>query len=311
MSNSSSSLNGKTALVTGATSGIGLETAKSLAVQGATVILGVRNLDAARQFVENTRKEYPSTQFVVPKQPLDLMSQDSVRKFAEEVNKDNKELNILVNNAGVSFMKKYFTSDNVGGIAQTNYLGPYTLTRLLEKKLVSSKARVVTVASITHRTARIKDPKAFLTEWRSGFYEHSKLANVLFAYELQRRLGLHGLTSCVADPGGVRSNIFNSSPMLSKGMYKKMIDMCYSPPYDGAQSIIYAATVPWEKDRAVVDGTPVSPAQDLRYYSRGLFNHPIITRLDGVRGKSYNEDLAHKLWDVSAETAGLPANPVV
>ena len=62
--------------------------------------------------------------------------------------------------------------------------------------------------------------QAFLTDWRSGYYEHTKLANVLFAYELQRRLGLHGVTSCAADPGGVRSNIWSSSPIFSKGLYR-------------------------------------------------------------------------------------------
>lgn len=101
---------------------------------------------------------------------------------------------------------------------QTNHLGPYTLTRLLEKKLVASKARVVTVASVAHRTTTLRGGKAFLTEWRCGFYEHSKLANVLFAYELQRQLGNQGVTSCAVDPGGVRSNIWEASPMFKKGV---------------------------------------------------------------------------------------------
>lgn len=71
--------------------------------------------------------------------------------------------------------------------AQVNHLGPYTLTRMLESKLVNSKARVVNVASVTHRITRIKDVRAFFTEWKGGFYQHNKLANVYFAFELQRR----------------------------------------------------------------------------------------------------------------------------
>ena len=76
---------------------------------------------------------------------------------------------------------------------QTNHLGPYTLTRLLEGKLAASKGRVVMVASIMHRTTRLKDPRVFLTDWRAGFYDSTKLANVLCGYELQRRLGPHGV----------------------------------------------------------------------------------------------------------------------
>lgn len=103
---------------------------------------------------------------------------------------------------------------------QTNHLGPYTLTRLLEAKLVASKARVVTVASVAHRTTTLRSAQDFLTDWRSGYYHHSKLANVLFAYELQRQLGAHGVQSVAADPGGVRSNIWDKSPMFSSGFYR-------------------------------------------------------------------------------------------
>lgn len=87
-------------------------------------------------------------------------------------------------------------------------------------QLIAGKARVVTVASVKHREVRIKDVRAFLTDWRKGYYEFTKLANVYFAYELQRRLGLHGVTSVAADPGGVRSNIWSASPMFKKGLYK-------------------------------------------------------------------------------------------
>ncbi len=168
--------------------------------------------------------------------------------------------------------------------AQTNYLGPYTLTRLLEGKLIAGSARVVTVCSVTHRTVVMRDAKGFLTDWRQGYYPYSKrellrcqaliaigvayaqgmhlplvhvqrpaqncgcalgaaplpsspcwllkhkrnitpyvcraaaVANVLFAYELQRRMGDRGVTSVAADPGGVRSGIWDASPMFRKGI---------------------------------------------------------------------------------------------
>ncbi|KAG2501756.1 hypothetical protein HYH03_000256 [Edaphochlamys debaryana] len=198
-------------------------------------------------------------------------------------------------------MKKAFTSDGVGAIAQTNHLGPYTLTRLLEKKLVASKARVVTVASVTHRTTVMADARAFLTDWRSGYYEHSKLANVLFAYELQRRLGNRGVTSCAADPGGVRSHIWDSSPMFKSGWKKAMIDFFYSPPVDGCQGVVHAATVDWNADRKSANGTPVMPADDLRYYSRGLFTSPLLCNLDGYRGKGFSSGQQAKglVWGLS------------
>ncbi|EFJ49458.1 hypothetical protein VOLCADRAFT_104328 [Volvox carteri f. nagariensis] len=300
------SLKGKVALVTGATSGIGLETASALAGLGATVILGVRNTKAAEDVVKQIQKDHPGAKVVIGP-PLDLISQESVQKFAEYINKEYPQLHILINNAGVSFMSKTFTPEGVGGIAQTNHLGPYTLTRLLEKKLVASKARVVTVASVTHRTIIMKNARSFLTDWRSGYYQHSKLANVLFAYELQRRLGNHGVTSCAADPGGVKSNIWDKSPMFSKGIYKTIIDLCYSPPADGAKSVVYAATVPWEKNRRVVNGTPVLPADDLRYYSRGLFCSPLLCKLDGYRGKGFRAGQNFKglIWGLSTVVTSL------
>ncbi|KAL6750425.1 hypothetical protein V8C86DRAFT_2813036 [Haematococcus lacustris] len=299
---------GKVALVTGANSGIGSETAAALAARGATVILGCRNKTAAQQVAEQIKARFPGAKVDVPNPGLDLMSQESVRSFATEVNAAYPELHILVNNAGVSFMKRCFTEEGVGGIAQTNFLGPYTLTRLLEKKLVSSKARIVTVASIKHREVRIKDARAFLTDWRCGYYEHTKLANVYMAYELQRRLGLLGVTSCAADPGGVRSNIWTASPMFKKGIYRTIIDACYSPPEDGAKCVIHAATVDWKAGvRTKKDGSRVSPADDLRYYSRGLFNNPIITNWDGFRGKgtSWLQHIKGIIWGLTALQSSL------
>lgn len=89
-------------------------------------------------------------------------------------------------------------------VHQVNYLGGYTLTRLMEKKLVAGKARVVHVASVTHRITRIRNVRDFFTDFKQGLYHHAKLGTVMFSYELQRRLGDRGLQSVVADPGKVR-----------------------------------------------------------------------------------------------------------
>lgn len=288
-------LKGKVALVTGATSGIGAVTAEYLAEHGAEVILGVRNVDAGKKIADGIMKKFPGCKVEVGP-TLDLTSQDSVKKFAAAINKRPGGLHILVNNAGLGYIKKSFTEQGVGMLTQVNHLGPYTLTRLLEGKLVANKARVVNVTSVTHRITTIKDAKALFDDWKGGFYQHNKLANVYTAFELQRRLGARGLQACVADPGAVRTNIYDNSPKLGKGFIKKAIDNCYAPPEDGAQAVIYAATVDWEKDKKSKD---LLPHQDLRYYSRGVFTWPFICNDWALGGKSGLKKIKGDLWGLS------------
>eukprot|EP00878_Enallax_costatus_P001002 GHUV01001134.1.p1 GENE.GHUV01001134.1~~GHUV01001134.1.p1 ORF type:complete len:354 (+),score=120.84 GHUV01001134.1:515-1576(+) len=291
-------LKGKVALVTGATSGIGQVTAEYLAEHGAEVILGVRNTDAGNKLAKEIMAKYPGSK-VECGPPLDLMRQESVKAFAEAINKRPGPLNILVNNAGLGYTKKSFTDQGVGMLTQVNHLGPYTLTRLLEEKLVASKARVVNVVSVTHRFAKIKDAKALFTDWRCGFYEHNKLANVYTAFEMQRRLGARGVQSVAADPGAVRTNIYNNSPKLGKGFIKKMIDNCYAPPEDGAQAVIYSATCDWGNDlRKKKDGSPLLPHEDLRYYARGVFAWPQICNDWASGGKGGLAKIKGDLWNM-------------
>ncbi|KAF8072396.1 hypothetical protein HT031_000055 [Scenedesmus sp. PABB004] len=403
-------LSGKVALVTGATSGIGQVTAEYLAEHGATVILGVRNTDAGAKLAKEIMAKFPGSKVEVGP-PLDLMRQESVKAFAATLAARPGPLNILVNNAGLGYTKKSFTEQGVGMLTQVNHLGPYTLTRLLEKKLVASKARVVNVVSVTHRITTIRDARALFTDWKGGFYQHNKLANVYTAFELQRRrgrgrgggaaagrcggalrrgaaagrgartgacgagvrpvapprcaaagagaaaqAGRARLQAVAADPGAVRTNIYNNSPKLGRGFIKTLIDNCYAPPEDGAQAVIYAATCDWDADkRAGKDGSPLLPHQDLRYYARGVFTWPqlcndwalggkglakvkgdlwggstvFLSFLDwplrkllgnGLMGRTklcrpgshaYDEKMAAAVWDVSAEFAGVPAQPQV
>lgn len=292
-------LKGKVALVTGATSGIGQVTAEYLAEHGATVILGVRNTDAGQKLAKEIMAKYPGSKAECGP-PLDLMKQDSVKAFAEAINKRAGSLDILVNNAGLGYTKKSFTEQGVGMLTQVNHLGPYTLTRLLEKKLVASKARVVNVVSVTHRITTIKDAKALFTDWKGGFYQHNKLANVYTAFELQRRLGARGLQAVAADPGAVRTNIYNNSPKLGRGFIKTMIDNCYAPPEDGAQAVIYAATCDWSADqRKRKDGSPLQPAEDLRYYARGVFTWPQLCNDWALGGKGGIKKVKGDMWGMS------------
>jgi NAD(P)-dependent dehydrogenase (short-subunit alcohol dehydrogenase family) len=217
---------------------------------------------------------------------LDLSSQESIRSFVSQYKSAiNKPIDVLVNNAGANeFSVPWYVENGVGGQCMTNYLGPYMLTRLLEDKLLddnssggggkytvndmkasssSSKttpktttlkptrtARVVNVSSVTHRYGLIlPDIDNFFKTWKLGsFYPNTKLANVLFSYELTRRLGSYGLQSCAVDPGGVASNIWKNS-VFSKAPLSWVIKNLYAPPSDGAAAVVYAATVDWEKDR--------------------------------------------------------------
>ena len=186
-------LSGKTCLVTGATSGLGKATATALAKRGATVVLGCRNTKAGDTIASEIRAEVgcPNDRVVVGP-PLDLDSNDSVKSFAEGFATDHPRLHLLVNNAGTNFLPKKFSPQGVGRIAQINFLGPAVLTRLLERPILdaaaeSGVANIVHVSSVTHRYASIPDVNKFLTTWEAGSYAATKLANVAFAYECQRR----------------------------------------------------------------------------------------------------------------------------
>ncbi|DBB18667.1 TPA: hypothetical protein ACH3X3_000279 [Trebouxia sp. C0006] len=184
-------LDGRTAIVTGATQGIGKEVAKELARQGATVVLACRNLDAARDCADEIRAAQPAANVVVGP-ALDLSQPNSIRKFATTYQQQQRPLHILVNNAGANYMPESYTSQGVGILCQVNYLGPYHLTRLLEPQLAASApSRVVNVSSIMHRAASVNSNiHRFLTDWNKGSqYANTKLANVLFTYAAQRRLG--------------------------------------------------------------------------------------------------------------------------
>ncbi|GAB4813415.1 hypothetical protein N2152v2_000461 [Parachlorella kessleri] len=241
----------KLAVVTGSTSGIGKETAAALAALGATVVLACRNVELAAQVAADIRRQHPGSKVEVGPQ-LDLASQRSVRRFAQEWAGGGRPINILVNNAGANHHgEPWHTEDGVGGLCQVNYLGPYTLTRLLEPVLLASApARVVNVSSVTHRYGRAPTSLAtFLQDWRQGsYYPTTKLANVLFAYELQRRLGAHGIQSCAVEPGGVATSIWKGS-RFSRPPLSWVINFLYAPPRDGAQAVIHAATMPWGADR--------------------------------------------------------------
>ena len=272
-------LTGKTVLVTGASSGLGEATARALAARGARVVLGVRDLQAGARVARGIRDSIegcPEDRVLVPTTPLDLSSNASVAAFAREVSSTHAPvLDVLVNNAGVNFLPKSFTPEGIGTIAQINFLGPAALTRLLEEPLRRAAARggaavVAHVSSATHRYAAIApDARAFLRTWEHGSYAASKLANVVFANECQRRWGqsltsetrandeqprtMSGtrgrVVSVAIDPGAVFSNLWLRDAFFSKPSAQFLLRALYAPPADGATAVVLACLVPFQEAR--------------------------------------------------------------
>lgn len=204
-------LDGRTALVTGASAGIGLETARALAARGAHVVLGIR--DPARG--ATALRGLPGTGSVLP---LDLASLESVRQAGAEFRRRFDRLDILINNAGLWWQPARRTLDGFESQVGVNHLGHFALTGLLLGLLDASPAggRVVTVSSKGAAAGSVAglDPRRLERYRPAAAYNASKLANLLFAFELQRRLAAAGSStiSLAAHPGGARTELFRGAP---------------------------------------------------------------------------------------------------
>src|SRR5271156_1661862 len=183
---------GRVAVITGANTGLGYETASALAEHGAHVVLAVRNLDKGKDAA--ARIAASSTNADVKLQELDLTSLESVRAAAEQLRSDYDRVDLLINNAGVMWTPKATTKDGFELQFGTNHLGHFALTGLLLDRLLPvAGSRIVTVSSMGHRIRadiHFDDLQWERSYSRVGAYGQSKLANLLFTYELQRRLAL-------------------------------------------------------------------------------------------------------------------------
>ena len=276
---------GKTALVTGATSGIGLEASVELARRGARVLMVGRDrgrTDAAVAAVA-ARSGAKDIQSLL----CDLSSQGEIRKLAEVILARREPLHVLVNNAGGVHKTRQLTVDGIEATFATNHLGYFLLTNLLRDLLVkSAPARVVTVASIGHRRGTLDfDDLGF----ERGYgvmkaYARSKLANVLFAAELSRRLP-SGVTSNSLHPGSVATNIWSGAPLWAKPIIAVLFRPFFISAEEGARTLVTLATDP------ALEGVTG------RYYEGGKPKGPAPLARD--------EALAKRLWDVSARMVAL------
>jgi NAD(P)-dependent dehydrogenase (short-subunit alcohol dehydrogenase family) len=289
-------LSGRTAVVTGANSGIGWHTARELAGHGARIVLACRDVERGKQAADKIRTAVPPADIEVAE--LDLASMTSVREFGTSW---AEPLDLLVNNAGVMAPPKFAkTQDGYELQFGTNHLGHYVLTGLLLRALLSTPMpRVVTVASIAHRggTDAVLDGNTAQTYVPQRAYANSKLANLLFALELQRESRLHGspLTSVAAHPGLSATGLFSDPQGMGTGPLRRMIAPALlkaftQPPSIGARATLFAAT------RA----EPGSYTGPTRFgETRG--------RIGAARPSGYAQDakLAHRLWNASEDVTGF------
>ncbi|HEY6744718.1 MAG TPA: oxidoreductase [Mycobacteriales bacterium] len=289
---------GRVAVVTGATSGLGTETAIELARRGAHVVLTARDAARGAAVLTRLRTEVPAASAEVAE--LDLTRLASVREFADRAADRLPRLDLLVNNAGVMATEFERTADGFELQIGTNHLGHVALTaRLLPLLLDAPGSRVVTVSSIGHRAGRLD-----LTDlnWERRRYRRwpayfaSKLANLLFAFELDRRLLAvgAGTASLAAHPGGARTHLGRGHGGLA-GRVQSIVfpatDRLMQPPGQGALPQLRAAT-----DPGLTGGTYLGPGGPGEV--RGL---PVVVT---AKRSAYDEELAGRLWDLSAELTG-------
>ncbi|MBF6540443.1 SDR family NAD(P)-dependent oxidoreductase [Nocardia farcinica] len=275
---------GRTFVITGANGGLGAETTKALADKGATVVMACRNVAKAQQVADGIPGDVRVAE-------LDLADLASVRAFAERA----EEFDVLINNAGLMYIPFSRTADGFETQFGVNHLGHFALTGLLLDKI---RDRVVTLASIAHR----QTPKLWIDDlnyerrryYRNLAYAQSKLANLMFARELQRRLAEAGSPkrSYAVHPGVSATELFARTETPLDRIAKPIIRLVGHPPAKAAHSTLFAATMPdadpgtyWGPNRLFQSQGPVEPSPS--------------TRL------SKNPELMRRLWAESERMTGI------
>ncbi|NVN53106.1 SDR family NAD(P)-dependent oxidoreductase [Mycolicibacterium hippocampi] len=277
---------GRTAVITGANTGLGFETAKALAAKGATVVIAVRDTDKGAKAASQMTGD-------VQVQELDLTSLDSIGAAADALKSRFDTIDLLINNAGVMTTPKGNTKDGFELQFGTNHLGHFALTgQLLEKLLDVPGARVVTVSSNGHKmggSIHFDDLQWDRSYSRMGAYSQSKLANLLFTYELQRRLAPRGKTVAVAaHPGTSDTELARNLPKPVLRAAQVVFPLITQSAAAGALPTLRAAT-----DPGALGGQYYGP--DGIAQQRG---NPVVV---ASSAQSYDIDLQRRLWTVSEE----------
>jgi NAD(P)-dependent dehydrogenase (short-subunit alcohol dehydrogenase family) len=294
-------MNGRICLVTGATSGIGKATAQGLADMGATVALVARNPHKGQATVEEIREKTGNANLDVL--VADLSSQAEIRKLADEFKRRYSALHVLVNNAGGIFGERLITLDGIEMTLALDHLAPFLLTNLLLDVLkASAPARVINLTSGTQVMGKINfdDLEGKKRYDGQAAYNQSKLANVLFTYELARRLAPHlpsayvkegagqagsGVSVNCVHPGAVRTNYGRENPTRLLRVVIPLLAPLLRTPEKGAETVLYLATSP------EVEGVTG------KYF--------VDKRARPSSKRSYDTQVAARLWQVSEEMTGL------
>ena len=286
---------GRTVLITGASAGIGFETARVLAGRGAKVVLACRNEAAATAAMQRIQAVVPAASLELVS--LDLASLDSVRAAADEIRTRFQQLDLLINNAGVMTPPYSRTADGFELQFGTNHLGHFALTGLVIDRLRAVPgARIVTVASLMHKRGKInfEDLQFERGYRRSPAYAQSKLANLMFTYELQRRLAASDAraVAVAAHPGVSRTNLDRHLPGWVRSAYRAVNGVMTQDAASGALPTLRAAT-----DPTVIGGQYYGPA--------GLGEvrgHPVLVK---SAAQSHDPQIQRRLWEESERLTGV------
>ncbi len=287
---------GKTIVVTGANTGLGFEVAKTLAGKGARVLLGCRSVSKAQAAKDRILAIFSKADVVIVE--LDLGSLVSIQKAAQQINQELR-LDILINNAGIMVPPLAYTQDGFESQFGVNHLGPFVLTSLLLNKIrATTDARIVSTASIAHRKGKIDfddiNSKKYYGAWAR--YAQSKIANLYFGYELQRRLHAIGdnTISVVAHPGIADTELprYIPKPFM---LLMPVLKLFFNTAEQGAWPTLCAATMV-----GVKGGEYYGPSK------RGEIAGPAIKVRSNKR--SHSESIAKKLWELSIEMTGVKSN---
>jgi retinol dehydrogenase 14 len=281
-------MRGRVCLVTGATSGIGKATAHALATKGASVVLVGRDPQKGDATVQEIREATANEDVELLR--ADLSSQASIRELGDHVLAEHDRLHVLVNCAGAFFRDRHVTIDGLETTFALNHLAYFLLaTLLLDLLRGSAPARIVNVTSGAQSMGRVDFEDLHGERGYRGqtAYNQSKLANVLFTYELARRLGGTGVTVNCVHPGVVRTNFGQQTQPLAWRLVISVVAPFMRSPEKGAETVVYLASDP--EVEAVT----------------GKYFHHLEPK--GSSKLSYDEGLAARLWQVSEELMALPS----
>ena len=283
---------GRRAVITGANTGLGYETAAALAAKGAHVVLAVRNVEKGAAAATLIGRRTPGARLSV--QELDLTSLESIRAAAGELRSKCDTIDLLINNAGVMMTPKSTTQDGFELQFGTNHLGHFALTNLLlDRVLAAPGSRVVTVSSVGHRFVR--GIRFDDLQWERGYnryqaYGQSKLANLMFTYELQRRLRGTDTIAVAAHPGGSRTELTrNLPPLLARAT--RVVEPLFQDADMGALPTLRAAT-----DPGVLGGQYFGPD--------GFAEQRGYPKVVASSEASHDSDAQRRLWAVSEQLTG-------